>query len=347
MLVDEDGNRWGTISGGCLEGEVAQQALQVIAGGASRVIPFELGEDDIVLGFGTGCNGIVHVLIEPVLPSESLAAYDVLALIDRCFAARKSAWLATVISATRDGGRVGGHFEFLDDGVGAGGSMREELNNKIADAISTLSAEAHGEATANADPDTFAGRQSWRNVTVTHRGGDIELLCERIVPPIRLVVFGDGHDVSAMISVAATMGWEIVVVGRKSVDELRERLPDADDHVFLMHPEDAATVPMDSRSAVVIMNHNYLRDRTVLGTILGQPRAAIPRYVGLLGPAERTGRMLSEVLAGDVDHVYGPIGLDLGTETPEEIALATIAEIQSVMHNRNAQHLRDRTGAIH
>ena len=345
MLVDESGGRWGTISGGCLEGEVAQQALQVIADGESRVIPFELGEDDIVLGFGTGCNGTVHVLIEPVLPSESLPANDVLALIDRCFAARSAAWLVTVISAAHDGTLVGQHFLFPDNGAAEVGATREDLKSRVADAISGLSAKVDGETASSAEPEAVAVQQSWQNVTVPHDGGDVEFLCERVVPPMRLIIFGDGHDVSAMISVAVTMGWEIVVVGRKSSDELRARFPDAHDHVFLMHAEDAVTISMDSRSAVVIMNHNYVRDRTVLGVILRDQ--STPPYVGLLGPAERTARMLAELSAEVTDQVYGPIGLDLGTETPEEIALATIAEIQSVVHKRNAQHLRDREGAIH
>jgi xanthine dehydrogenase accessory factor len=147
------------------------------------------------------------------------------------------------------------------------------------------------------------------------------------------------------------MGWQVVVVGRKPAGALAARFPEADDHIFLMHPESVMErVIPDRRTAAVVMNHTYVRDRELMGSLL---ESHIP-YVGMLGPSERTGRMIEELtgqgpaLTNDKRaRLFGPVGLDIGTETPEEIALAAIAEIQAVLHGRSGLNLRNRTGPIH
>ncbi len=96
MLVAPDGATHGAISGGCLEQEVAQQALQVIDRGVAQVLPFDLTDDDLILGFGTGCNGIVHVLIEPI-PAPGRA--DPTQLVETCLASRQLGVIAQVIDA--------------------------------------------------------------------------------------------------------------------------------------------------------------------------------------------------------------------------------------------------------
>jgi xanthine/CO dehydrogenase XdhC/CoxF family maturation factor len=157
--------------------------------------------------------------------------------------------------------------------------------------------------------------------------------------------------VAAVVNVARAMGWPITIVGRKPVDVLAERFPEADEHVFLMHPEQVLDhVTLDARSAAVVMNHHYLRDKTLIGALLASP---VP-YIGALGPRDRAERIIGELRAehpaltdDDVARIHGPVGLDIGTETPEEIALSMIAEIQAVHHQRTGGMLRHRTSAIH
>lgn len=339
MLVDGDGQTWGTISGGCLEGEVAQQALAVLEQGRPVLLPFELGENDLVLGFGTGCDGIVHVLIEPVPVGQQDSVLD---LLDRCIGARQRGVIATVIEATGNLDENLGQHLLLDDGGEVSGAlMGSSLEHAVLEAARRLL-----EAEQNREQPYL-----WHTLMVEQNAGTAEMLLEVVRPPVRLLVFGEGHDVRAMVSVAKPMGWKVVVVGRKPVDVLADRFPEADDHVFLMHPNEIVKlIEPDALSAALVMSHTYLRDRELMTILLESP---IP-YVGMLGPKERTARMIEELTQADaaltdaqLARLFGPVGLDIGTETPEEIALAAAAEIQAVLSNRTGGNLRERTEPIH
>lgn len=339
MLVDTEGTTWGTISGGCLEGEVAQQAMAVLQDGAPRLLPFELGEDDLVLGFGTGCDGVVHVLIEAVGAGSSDAVTN---LIDTCIQARRRGVLVTVIDGSGAlGENVGGHVLLDEAGDVHGGLADGALQDEV------LSAAQHLLDAEREKGQTYL----WHTRTVERERGTAELLLEVVRPPLRLFILGEGHDVRAMARIAKPMGWQVIVVGRKPADVLAERFPEADEHVFLMHPGDVLEhIAPDAWSAAVVMNHTYVRDKEVMTTLLG---SSIP-YVGMLGPKERTARMIEELAADDealtdaqLARLFGPVGLDIGTETPEEIALAAAAEIQAVLHYREGGSLRGRAEPIH
>lgn len=331
MLIDTNGKTCGTISGGCLEQEVAQQALKVIKDGTPQVLLFDLSDDDLILGFGTGCNGVVHVLIEPV-PAQDRA--DPTQLVETCLTRRRSGVIAQVTGPPDASDLLGRRLLLLEDG-----SLHGDLS------MPALRRLLHEEA-----EDTLAdGRHKIRHFSTEE--GEVEVLFEVVHPPVRLVIFGAGHDVSAVVNVARAMGWPITIVGRKPVDVLAERFPEAAEHVFLMHPEQVLDhVTLDARSAAVVMNHHYLRDKTLIGALLASP---VP-YIGALGPRDRAERIISELRAehpaltdDDVARIHGPVGLDIGTETPEEIALSMIAEIQAVHHQRTGGMLRHRTEAIH
>ncbi len=339
MLIDGDGRRWGTISGGCLEGEVARQAEVVLRDGAPRLLPFELGEDDLVLGFGTGCDGVVHVLIEAVVPGSTHTVTD---LLDTCIQARRRGVLATVIEGSGSfSNDIGSHVLLDESGAVIGGIANGVLQDEVlSGAESLLDAERrHGQ--------TYL----WHTRTIERERGSAEILLEVVRPPLRLFILGEGHDVRAIVRITKSMGWQVIVVGRKSADVLAERFPEADEHVFLMHPGDVLRhIAPDACSAAVVMNHTYMRDKELMATLLG---SSIP-YVGVLGPKERTARMIEELAADDaaltdaqLERLFGPVGLDIGTETPEEIALAAAAEIQAVLHYREGGSLRGRTEPIH
>ncbi|MEZ4697764.1 MAG: XdhC family protein [Rhodothermales bacterium] len=328
MLIDASGQHWGTISGGCLEGEIAERAIDVIANGKAVLEPFNLADDDIVLGFGTGCDGIVHVLIEPAGFEDDI---DVLQAIDECIRERRSGVLATVLGGI--GPSAGSHY-FIDD-TGDWQFWWEPDDAWVTEAI----VEA-GPPSAEWD-----ARIPWTSRQLETDSGPLELLLEQIRPPVRLTIYGDGHDVRAMVAAGSAMGWMVDVVGGKPAAELASRFPDASAHHFLMHPESARDIlEPDERTAIVLMTHNFIRDRELLNALSGSDAG----YIGLLGPAERAGRMISEIGSLEDDpRIFAPVGLDIGTETPEEIALATVAEIQSVMSGRSAGSLRDRNAPIH
>ncbi len=331
MLIDKEGTTCGTISGGCLEQEVAQQALQAIAEGKAQVLPFDLMDDDLILGFGTGCNGVVHVLIEPVPASDRV---DPTLLVQTCLSSRQSGVMAQVIDAPADNALLGRRLLLLEDGTIQGDLHTPALHTTLHEEAARTLAE---------------GRHAIHPYST--EAGPVDVLFEVVRPPVHLVIFGAGHDVAPVVRLAKTIGWPVTIVGRKPVDVLAERLPDADDHVFLMHPDQVLDyVSMDARSAAVVMNHHYLRDKALIGALLAAP---VP-YIGALGPRDRAVRITRELQA-ELPHlpeaafsrIHGPVGLDIGTETPEEIALSMIAEIQAIHHQRTGGMLRHRTGAIH
>ncbi len=331
MLVAPDGVTHGAISGGCLEQEVAQQALQVIDHGVAQVLPFDLTDDDLILGFGTGCNRIVHVLIEPV-PAAGRA--DPTQLVETCLTSRQLGVIAQVIDAPEGTDWLGCRLLRLEDGVTLGDLDAPSLRQALLDeAVQTL----------------VEGRHKIR--TYPTEAGPVEVLFEVVRPPVRLVVFGAGHDVRPVVRLAKEMAWPVTIVGRKPPEVLAERFPEADEHIFLMHPDQVLDyVSLDARSAAAIMNHQFVRDKTLIGALLLSP---LP-YIGALGPRERAERIIDELRAENPTltdahfvRLHGPVGLDIGTETPEEIALSMIAEIQAVHHHRTGGMLRHRAGTIH
>ncbi len=331
LLVAPDGTTHGTISGGCLEGEVAERALALMDAGASpEVHAFDLSDDDLILGFGIGCDGTVHVLIEP-MPAGEMGP---LAWVDRCVRRRTRGLIATVSAAPDDTDLLGQRMLVLADGTLEGGTRDAPLN----DAIRT------------AAPDVLDANRSQIR-TIDTSAGPAEVLFEVVRPPVHLLLFGDGHDVRPVVRIAKELGWQVTVVGRKPVDTLAPQFPEADDHVFLMNPGDVADyISPDARTPAVVMNHQYERDKTLIQHLLAAP---VP-YIGALGPRERTAR-ITDALQADapalddarLDRLHGPVGLDIGTETPQEIALAIVAEIQAVLQDRPAQRLREREGPIH
>ncbi len=337
MLISAEGERWGALSGGCLEGEVAQQALEVIASGHPRLIPFNLAEDDIVLGFGTGCNGVVHVLIQPLRPNDQ---QTVIAALQHAVTHRRTSVMATIIEATIDTASLGTHLLIDETGV----TGPSNLDIRIQD---LLVEQSHKFLEAElSNPQMYL----WHTRTYQRPYADYQVLYEFVRPPIKLFIFGEGYDVHAVVTQAALMGWEVVIVGRKPVAVLTDRFPLASTWQFLMHPEDVEDhLQTDLRSAALVMNHTYSRDRAIMHHLLN---TNIP-YIGMLGPRERT----QEMLTGDETYntppaavqqrVFGPVGLDIGTETPEEIALSAISEIQAVLHKREGASLRRRNSPIH
>jgi xanthine dehydrogenase accessory factor len=154
-----------------------------------------------------------------------------------------------------------------------------------------------------------------------------ELLVEAIRPERAIAVFGGGSDVEPVARAAEQLGWRAAVISPKD-----------------MHPETVKErADLGAFDAAVIMTHHYLHDLALLSAILPSP---IP-YVGLLGPKSRGDELLAQLGETRSERLHNPIGLDLGGETPEEIALAIVAEIQAVLNRRDGKPLRDLGGPIH
>jgi xanthine dehydrogenase accessory factor len=166
---------------------------------------------------------------------------------------------------------------------------------------------------------------------------------EPLLPPLRLLVCGAGHDAIPLVRQAVELGWQVTVVDVRRALLTAERFPGA---AFASPDPVAAAEALrpDARSAVILMSHNYLRDIAHLRSLLEVPLA----YLGVLGPRGRTQQMLDEIGRAEViERLHAPAGLDIGAEGPEEVAHAIIAEIVAVTRGRDGGSLRDRRGPIH
>lgn len=317
LVVPAEGPPVGNISGGCLEGDVADTAREVMATGRPLVRTFDLtADDEAVWGWGLGCNGAIDVLIEPAANARPF----VTALRT---AARKHRPVALVT---------------VVDGPGTGARLIVHPNGRTEGDL--------GDAARTAGLDALAAGQS-RTVALD---GGTKVFVEVLEPPLRLVVCGAGHDAIPVVEFGARLGWEVDVVDDRRAMLKGKRFPQATRLVHSQPGVAADSVVTNERTCVVIMSHNFLRDAAYLRSFLGRP---LP-YLGVLGPAARLQRLL-DTLAGDgvtpapedLARLHGPAGLDVGAEGPEEIAWAIVAEILAVQRKAGAGFLRDRGGPIH
>ncbi|WP_420460052.1 XdhC family protein [Neolewinella sp.] len=173
----------------------------------------------------------------------------------------------------------------------------------------------------------------------------IERLFEVLRPELRLIVVGDNYDVLPMVTTAHYLGWRIHVIGRKrKFSTALAALVDG-----LYDYGEVSRLRVDDFTAVACMSHDFVRDRAMVEHFLPQR----PAYLGLLGPRKRALKMDAELRQAtalrllDYENLYTPIGLDIGAETPEEIAAAAVAEIITVFRGRVGESLRERGGTIH
>jgi xanthine dehydrogenase accessory factor len=330
LLVPEEGELVGNISGGCLENDVADVAKIVMREGMARIVSFDLtGDDDEVWGWGLGCNGAFELFVEPADKAAEVAGALRIALEEE-----RPICMVTVLESAVPG---------IDQGdrilVRLGGAAERSFGD------ATLDAAARSAALEQ------LGAERSEIRTLAGSTGEARAFVEVLEPPLRVVVCGAGHDAVPLVRQAAGLGWSPVVVDDRPEFLNRYRFPDAAGFVLVERPDKVAEVaPVDERTFVVVMTHNFLRDKDYVRSLLASPA----RSIAMLGPAVRTERLLTELrdegveLGEDVrGRLRGPAGLDLGAEGPEEIAAAICAEIVAVKRGRGAGFLKDRPGPIH
>lgn len=328
MILAKD--RWvaGAVSGGCLEGDILKKGWWRTQAGQPVVLTYDstvdpdADDEEIREGLGLGCNGVVDVMIE----RDSLAAVDPLGFAAGCMRDQVRGAVVTVFRSTAGRYPVGLRGAVRpDEPVTGDASLVERLEREIATALAT------GESSV---------------LALSLAGGTVEVLVEAFVPPPRLFVLGTGHDAVPVVDFARTLGWEVIVVGESASTLTRQRFARADLVLFTPLGDLMAHVDSSDRAAVVIMNHRYDRDVECLDAML-ETRAG---YLGVLGPRRRTARILDELGLADSDvwgRLHAPVGLELGAETPSEIALAIVSEVQATFGRAPATPLREHIGPIH
>ncbi len=323
--------RWvaGGISGGCLERDVLQKAWWRTREGPV-VVTYDStsADDEDTWTFGLGCNGRVEVLLERLTTGGEIHPIEFIA---GCLAARRTGVMATVF---RDeaGARVGQRV--LKD---AGWTRSDLPAGPARDRILAAAEAALGAGT------TRVGR-------IETEEGAVEVLLEVIRPPRSLVVFGTGQDAVPLVRLAATVGFHVTVVSNTSAGVPAELFREANVQLTAGPAAIAEKLALEPGSAIVVMTHNLGHDRGYLRFALESGCS----YVGVLGPRARTERLLDELREGGFSPtdeqratVYSPVGLNLGAEQPEEIALSILSEIQARFNGTDAQSLRLRRGPIH
>ena len=329
MLVTEDGELTGAISGGCLEGDARQRARQAIFRGEPALVTYDTrDEDDPRHGLGPGCQGVVRILLEPL----DFAAPDNPVELLRGFARHpEPAVLATVFETDASGLRAAVGQRVL---LSATGMLRGTA------LLAAPLAEA-ARATLTQGVSQVLGIET--------NAGPVRALLEVLVPPLRLVVYGAGNDAQPLVHLAASLGWHSTVLDGRPNLATTARFPAAAE-VRVVPVGELEKQEPDAGAYHVLLSHNYAYDLAALQMLLPSPAP----YIGLLGPRAKATRLLEELNLSEAEAaevlqncLHSPIGLDLGSETPEEIALAIVAEIQATRHQRNGRPLRERVGTVH
>jgi xanthine dehydrogenase accessory factor len=328
MLMTIDGPVAGGVSGGCLETDVFQRACLVMEQGKADLVTYDTTEDgDIVFGVGLGCRGVIQILIEPLLgprPDFKFLA----GLIEQ----RERGVCAMVFrSEDNSVARIGERLLLSEAGDIHNGLNDSELARRVlADAQSALT----------------SGKSRTKEYAVAD--GSVEVWIETLLPPQSLVIFGAGHDAPPLVRLAKELGWHVSVVDPRPAYATAARFPQADAVHAVPLQEALSQVTIDARTAVVLLTHNYPQDLTLLEQLLPRPLA----YLGVLGPKRRTERLLGDLPAAlrtdeDLANLHSPVGLDIGADSPELIALSILAEIQAVTAGRPGGFLRERPGPIY
>jgi xanthine dehydrogenase accessory factor len=329
MLVEDNGRMTGAISGGCLEGDALRKALFAIHQGQNKLVTYDtLHEDDIEFGVQLGCNGIVHILFEPIDP---LQPNHPIALLEKAFAKRKNAVLVTLFSLKNYYGHQPGTCFFYDG---------ESTYSRTED--EALRREMEEDAKATLQNQTPLLKPFGENGLT----GFVELL----KPPVSLMIVGAGNDALPVVEIASALGWQTTVIDGRPSHANALRFPKAGNILVGKPQEIIGHLQVDEQTAIVMMTHNYNYDLALLPLLLQKGCS----YIGMLGPKKRLERMLYELgeqgftpTTEQRAMLYGPTGLDIGAEAAEEIALSVLAEIKAVLSNREGRSLRNRAESIH
>jgi len=329
MLVEENGRMTGAISGGCLEGDALRKALLAIHQNQNKLVTYNsMDEEDIEFGVQLGCNGIVHILFEPIDADDE---NNPIALLERSQLYRRETVLVTLFSLNNFHGHQPGTCFFLDE---------ESSHSKIDDA--GLKALIQEDAAAVLK----AGATSIKEYDSFELTGFIELL----QPTISLIIVGAGNDAFPLVEMTKVLGWQITVADGRSTHANAQRFPNVHQLLTGKPEEIIKQLVIDEWTVFLLMTHNYKYDLAMMKQLL----QINCKYIGTLGPKKRLERMFDELKEEGITvtdeqraMIHGPIGLDIGAEAAEEIALSVLAEIKAVFAERTGGFLKNRSVSIH
>ena len=308
MVITQQDKLIGLLGGGCFERDLIEQARSVFESGESKTVFYDMRiPADLVWGLGLGCNGAVRILLQRLEAAQNFSPLDYFAEIA---ASDCSAALATVYQSTHPEFSIGKTVYLAQSSPDC--RLTAAVKNLTISKSSIQAIELDGQA--------------------------IEVFYQSIQPPSKLLVLGAGPDAVPLVRIAKNLGWRVTVVDYRPA-YLAEQQFSQPDQLLLATPANLKQqLDLDGFSAVVVMTHSLENDAGFLKALTDSQIG----FIGLLGPEHRKQRLLS-FLADDADklagRLFGPVGLDIGAETPEEIALAIMSGILAQLNQRDGRQL--------
>lgn len=311
-LIAANGDYQGLISGGCLEGDLAERACRAVEQGRPTAVTYDLRDEaDELFGLGVGCNGLIRVFLQPLLPDSG---YEPFAAIAECLLGDERAAVATVIESDAAA-------------TEAGATLVATRAGRRAFGVPDMLAAALG---AGCDETIESGRPRLR------KESGLTVLYAPIDPVPRILLLGGGLDAVPLVNMAVELGWRVTVADHRPAYVGRAGFAAADAVVLVDSANLSESLDLDRYEAIVVMSHHLTTDERYLAQLAGH---ATP-YLGVLGPPARRERLIEQLgsRAGDLDRrLRGPVGLDIGADAPESIALSILAEIQQTLAARQVR----------
>jgi xanthine dehydrogenase accessory factor len=307
MAIRDDGSMAGSVSGGCVEGAVVQEALGVLDGNPPRLLQYGV-TDDTAWDVGLACGGSIEIFVQKLNP-------ELLEPITEGYADRRTMIEAIVIGGPESQLGTTGIF---DRGGLVGGDWPGDL---LAETETVID-------------ETFESRTPKR-VKIEIGGNSLELFMDVFLPSATLIMIGGVHISIALSEMAKSLGYRTIIIDPRKSFTTQERFPTADQMIQHWPEEGLNEVGIDANTAIAVLTHDPKIDDPALLTALRSPAF----YVGALGSrtthAKRVERLRKEGLKSKaLDRLKAPIGLDLGGRTPEEIAVSILAEITATRHGK-------------
>lgn len=319
MLILPDGSRIGAVSGGCLEGELCRRAHWWTSQSPAVFKSFDTSTQEDNEGFGLGCGGGIDLLLERLAPPQFEDETHPLLAQERVNRERRAASHVVMIEAT------------------AGSSLR------VGERFASASAEHHpelAELVRRSEAAGYSFSAELRNPTLAA----CRVFVERLIPPVQLLVCGAGNDAQPLVAQAAALGWSVIVMDGRADFARAARFPEAGRVIVAKDPATFDGLRLDERTAAIVMSHSFAQDTSFLEMLVARQLG----YLGVLGSRRRTLDLLARLgYEAMPAGLHAPAGLDIGAETPEQIALSILSEVQATFAGRGGGALRDREGSIH
>lgn len=306
MLILPDGRSQGLVSGGCLESDLAERARGVLTANRAATVTYDLRDEaDELFGLGIGCNGLISVLLQPLSPDED---YEPLTSIADILLGTRTGAMATVIDTSTDAVEVGATLLVADATVRSG-TMSEDAARRLRRCCDeVVAAPVPGLVTVDG----------------------MTVLQAPLVPIPRVLILGAGLDAVPLVNIVAELGWRVTVADHRPAYIARGDLGRAEALTVVRRGALGRELALADFDVIIVMSHHLATDLEYLRE-LAQVDVG---YLGVLGPPARRERLLADLgEAGTAleDRLRGPVGIDIGADSAESIAVSIAAELQSVL----------------